>query len=765
MRYDDAEYFWLNDLGTPFPKMVMHPTMPNLNGKILDDDQFNSATPLRVGTDSVLLATGGKKNLYVAFVDVVNQDGQGYVTYTWPKPKTGGGVTTEFYPKLSYVKKFAPWGWLIGSGIYIDDVNNAVQDKAERDLLLAAGVGALFLLFASVMARAITQAEEKFRAVSASAQDGIIVIDDEGCITYWNAAAEHIFGYSQNEVMGKELHPLLAPERFLPSHRQGFSQFRTTGEGAAVGKTLELAAVRKSGIEFPIELSLSTAKFDNRMHAIGIVRDITDRKQTVADLERLNRALRTISRCNEVLVHASNENDLLQEMCHTIVENGQYCLAWVGYKEFDDAKSVQPVARFGVDEGYLDHASITWANVERGLGPTGTAVRDGAVQVNHNFATNPQLGPWRDEALKRGFAASIALPLVDESRTYGALTIYASEPDAFDAQEVNLLMELANDLAFGISAARIRAERDRALKDLQLSAKVFDGSKEGILVTDGQRNILAVNQSFTTITGYVAEEVLGRNPNVIKSDRHDNSFFANMWASINQTGHWMGEIWNRRKNGEVFPVLQSISAIRDQAGLVTNYIGFFADITYSKESEERIRHLTQYDALTGLANRSLLVDRLEQAIVHAGRTGRLVAVIILDIDRIKLINDSLGHVAGDIVLKQVADRLSVYIRPGDTVARLGGDEFMLVMSDLAHENDAVNLARKLLDVVAAPMVVDEQSMVVTASFGMALFPKNGELAASLLKNADAAMHRAKELGRNSVQFYRAGNECANVRAA
>ncbi|HEY6895621.1 MAG TPA: EAL domain-containing protein [Rhodocyclaceae bacterium] len=480
---------------------------------------------------------------------------------------------------------------------------------------------------------------------------------------------------------------------------------------------------------------------------------ITARKQAEIGLQRLNRALKTISRCNEVLVRAADEAELLQDMCRTIVEIGKYCFAWVGYAEQDAAKTVRPVARFGVEDGFLDQAGITWADEERGWGPTGAAIRSGTVQANQDFATNPLMKPWRAEALKRGYAGSIALPLLQGGRAFGALTIYAGEADAFDAHEVELLLELASDLAYGIAALRIRAEHDRALGDLQLAAKVFENSKEGILITDSESKILAVNRSFTEITGYDEAEVLGRNPRLLKSDRHDAAFFENLWASLDQADHWMGEIWNRRKNGDVFPALQSVSAVRNDQGVLTNYLGILSDISNRKESEERIRYLTQHDALTGLANRTLVTDRLEQALVFAHRAQRLVALVFLNIDRFKLINDSLGQAAGDILLKKVADRLAESTRPGDTVARLGSDEFVLVMSDVAVENDAEFLARSLLNIVAAPMMVAGQEVVVTASLGVALFPRDGESAAALMQHASAAMHRAKELGRNSIQFY------------
>ncbi|MGE5491959.1 MAG: EAL domain-containing protein [Actinomycetota bacterium] len=481
--------------------------------------------------------------------------------------------------------------------------------------------------------------------------------------------------------------------------------------------------------------------------------EIAERRRAETALQRLNRALRTLSRCNEALVHATDEGALLQETCRTIVDIGGYVFAWVGYAENDKGRSVHPVARFGLDDGYLDQTPMTWADGGQGKGPAGRAIRTGSIQVSHDSSGDQPPSPEGDGAVKGGYAADIALPLADRAGVFGVLVIHAGEPDAFDHQEIDLLADLARNLAYGIGALRTRNERDQALKDLQLAAKVFEDSTEGILITDAERRILAVNRSFTAMTGYREEEVLGLSPKVMRSDRHDAGFFENIWAAIHETGHWMGEIWNRRKNGEIFPVLQSISAIRDGQGVLTHYLGIFVDITNRKENEERIRYLTQHDALTGLANRSLLTDRLEQVLIHGSRNGRLVAVIALDLDHFKLINDSLGHAAGDALLKQTAERLSAFVRPGDTVARLGGDEFILLLSELDCENDAASLARRLSGVVAAPMQLADQEVVMTASLGVAVFPKDGEAADALMRNADAAMHQAKEQGRNSVQFY------------
>lgn len=488
-------------------------------------------------------------------------------------------------------------------------------------------------------------------------------------------------------------------------------------------------------------------------HFVAIFDVVSERKHSELGLARLNRALRTISRCNEVLVRAKDEGQLLEEMCRTIVETGGYRLAWVGYAEEDECKSVRPAAHYGENGNLLAEAGITWADEPRGQGPTGTAIRTGKVQVNMDFATDPRLAIWRDDALKQGLAGSIALPLADKGKTFGSLTIYAREAHAFDAKEVALLSELASDLAYGIVALRTEGERDKAWRDLQLAAKVFEASKEAILITDVERRILAVNKSFTEMTGYTEQESIGQQPSILGSSRHDSAFFANVWATLEQTDQWVGEIWDRRKDGEIFPTLQSISAVRDAQGALTHYVGILTDISDRKQSEEHIRYLTQHDALTGLANRTLATDRLEQALVYANRAQRLVVVALLNVDRFKLVVDTFGPLAGDAVLKLLAQRLSVHVRPGDTVARLAGDEFMVAMTDVASEGDATTLARAIHAIVAEPIMVDEQEVVLTASLGVAIYPKDGDSPDALLKNAGTAMHRTKELGRNSVQFY------------
>ena len=288
---------------------------------------------------------------------------------------------------------------------------------------------------------------------------------------------------------------------------------------------------------------------------------------------------------------------------------------------------------------------------------------------------------------------------------------------------------------------------------LRLAGHVFESSKEGIVITDAETRILAVNPAFCQITGHVAEDVIGQRPGMLSSGKHDAAFYRAMWKTIHETGSWSGEIWNRKKDGNCYPELINISTVRTESGAVLHYVGTFLDITERKEAEDRIRHLAEFDPLTQLPNRTLLNDRLTQAVAQAKREERQLAVIIIDLDRFKNINDSLGHAMGDRLLQEVAKRLHDIVRQSDTVSRLGGDEFVVLLTGLELRTSALPSARKILATLGQPYTIDEHELQITPSIGIALYPDNGTDGETLLKNADAAMYHAKNSGRNNFQFF------------
>jgi len=297
--------------------------------------------------------------------------------------------------------------------------------------------------------------------------------------------------------------------------------------------------------------------------------------------------------------------------------------------------------------------------------------------------------------------------------------------------------------------------------ELALLAKVVESTSEAVVLTDLDGNIVKVNEAFCRSSGYSEEEVIGRNPSIMKSGRHDAAFYEAMWKSIAERGWWAGEVWDRHKSGEIYPKWLTINKIVDERGLHCNYVGVSADITEVKASEERLQHLAYYDPLTGLPNRALFRDRLERAVSRCTRFGNRLAVIFVDLDRFKYVNDTLGHAAGDKLLVEVARRLSRRVRESDTVCRLGGDEFTLVLERLRSSDDAARLAESILDDLSAPMVIDGKTIFIGASMGISIFPYDDTTSDGLTRKADAAMYRAKELGRNNYRFVSGETEDAN----
>lgn len=296
-------------------------------------------------------------------------------------------------------------------------------------------------------------------------------------------------------------------------------------------------------------------------------------------------------------------------------------------------------------------------------------------------------------------------------------------------------------------------ERKRAEQTLLLNAHILNNISEGVAVTDAEQKFCFVNPAFTAITGYGPEEVIGKNPRLLSSGLMEKTFYGKMWGRIVETGRWQGEIIDRRKSGESYPEWLSISALKDEQGKISHYISVFADISERKAVEQRMTHMAQHDFLTGLPNRMLLLDRMAQAFTHARRVGRKAAVMFLDLDRFKSINDMLGHVVGDKLLQEVASRISRTSRSGDTVCRLGGDEFVVMLTDIERTDDVSGIADKLLESVAGTCLIEGHEVEITTSIGISIFPDDGDDGSELLQHADAAMYHAKQSGRNYYHFF------------
>lgn len=318
------------------------------------------------------------------------------------------------------------------------------------------------------------------------------------------------------------------------------------------------------------------------------------------------------------------------------------------------------------------------------------------------------------------------------------------------------LLTLLRDKVFAV-IDRAEHHLRQANAELAIAAATFE-AQEGIFITDASGTILRVNRAFTDITGYTADEAVGQNPRFLSSGRHDAAFYAAMWESIGRSGGWHGEIWDRRKNGEIYPEWLTITAVKAQQGAVSHYVGTMTDITARKVAEEEIRRLAFLDPLTRLPNRRLLQDRLQQALLASARSKHHGALLFLDLDKFKGLNDTLGHAMGDLLLQQIAQQLLACVREGDTVARLGGDEFVVLLADLSETAPAAAsqtqiVGEKILAAVNQTYQLGGHDYRSSASIGITLFCGQQETAEELLKRADRALYSAKAAGRNRLRFF------------
>ncbi len=427
----------------------------------------------------------------------------------------------------------------------------------------------------------------------------------------------------------------------------------------------------------------------------------------------------------------------------------------------DGEERMRAVMAAVAKESYLGKNCLACHNV-----PVGTVL--GAVTVEISLAkaaqTTRQFGL---HAVLAGVAACIPLTLF----IWMFISRIVSRPLALMTEGLNQIVD--GDIDESVSLPiyrldevgvttqafnRVMQKAGELIRQQRLSRMVFDNSLEGITVTDASSRIVMVNKAFTETTGYTAEEALGQTPALLKSGRQGADFYARFWKSIQEEDGWHGEIWNRRKDGVIYPQWISVAAVRNRKGQIEHYIAIFADITERKERERLMAHQALHDALTGLPNRRLFRDHLDQALAQTKRhPTRILAVMFLDLDRFKQINDTLGHEAGDTLLKGVANRLVHCVREVDTVARLGGDEFTILLPEISDESGAVVVAEKILKAMLAPISLGSESRIISTSIGISLYPRDGQNADILLQRADAAMYHVKGSGRAGWSFFSEGH--------
>jgi len=515
-----------------------------------------------------------------------------------------------------------------GVGFFAHDIAKAGLFNYWAYMLILSVIGLSLSTYVNEIEQGLDALKLKDSALNAAA-NGIVITDVKGRIKWANPAFSRSTGFTLREAFG------LNPRELVKSGKQDNAFYQSLWETILANKVWhgELVNRRKDGSLYDEEMTITpiTDEMGRVTNFVAVKQDITERKHAENIQEKLTRALTLLSKCNALLVYAENEQGILSDICKLAVETGGYMMAWVGFAENNVAKTVRSVAQSGYEEGYLDSVNIVWSDTEQGQGPTGTAIRMGETVINQNILTDPKMALWREAAIRRGYQSSIALPLISNKRVFGALNIYSDESDAFVKEEIVLLEELANDLAYGIQTLRTRAEHEAAKKKLEF--------------------------------------------------------------------------------------------------------------------------LAHHDPLTGLPNRLLLRDRFAQAAALANRERSGVAVLFLDLDNFKHVNDSLGHTIGDQLLIRAVERIHICIRDTDTISRQGGDEFIILLTNI-HDLATIDaVAQKIIDAFVEPFYIDNHTLTISFSIGISLFPDDGSDFDTLLKQADTALYQAKDAGRNTYRFF------------
>ncbi|MFT3733992.1 MAG: EAL domain-containing protein [Rhodocyclaceae bacterium] len=549
---------------------------------------------------------------------------------------------------------------------------------------------------------ALEDSEARLRSAFEQAAVGMALCAINGRLLRVNLRYCEIVGYTEAELLRKDFREITYPDDIEPN--ESLLDQLVLGEEKSVSMEKRLRRANGEIVWVNLTLSLVRTRRQGSSQFVEVIEDITARKQAAAELRESEGRMRLI-------LSAMREGVVMRDA------SGQVIIANAA------ARRTYGLAPDETFPPLFDPMGLRYFHEDGSPCPIDEL--PGARAMRTGRSTSAVVGVERRDASRVWFVAR-AEPLARDDRT-------GLHPVVFTMSD--------------ISAQR------RAEEELRLAATVFDNSVEAIMITDAQRRILSVNRAFCELTGFEASDAAGQMPQMLAASRFDASQIQLVWNNTERNGSWQGESMISRYDGSEFPGWQSISAVRDRAGTLTNFVAVFSDITERKASEARIAFLAHHDPLTALPNRTLFQDRLEQALARAERSEQKVALLFLDLDRFKTINDSLGHIAGDRLLRAVAERLSFCVRDTDTVCRQGGDEFLIVLSDLLDAEVPARIAEKILRKLAEPFDLEGHTLGTSFSIGIAVYPDDGRSTDVLMKNADTAMYHAKESGRNTYRFF------------
>lgn len=588
----------------------------------------------------------------------------------------------------------------------------------------------------------LRDSEAEMRALFAAMTDLVLVVDSQGRHCKIGQTQALPLGLPYEELLGKTLHEVLPPELadFFMANTQKV-----------------LATQQRSQIDYSMEIAGRETWYSAIVNPMSedkvlvVARDVTDRRHAEQRIVRLNRLYQVLSSIGQVIVRVKNRDELFVEACRIAVEQGEFLMSWIGL--IDQATyEIKPLAQWGDNTGYLKDICISVQPIPEGLGPTGIAAREGRFSLCNDYKNDPRLAPWRDRVAQAGFRSSAAFPIRLRERSIGAMSFYSGQVDAFDDDNIELLNELTSNISFALELLEQEEERRRAEAELERHMRVLDGilatSPDHFFLMDNEGRYLYASPGAPEIVGLRQQDIVGRNSTETQVPASMRDLFEAQRETVFVTGAPVTGETNLLTPRGMREFEYTINPIEDGHGTVMNVVVTVHDITDHKAIERQILYDALHDKLTGLPNRTLFMDRLDQAIAHTRRRQDSVfAVLILDLDRFKNVNDSLGHMAGDQMLIQVSHRLQECLRPGDTVARLGGDEFAILFGDIEDVEGPSALAHLIQDQLASPLAIMGHEVFTTASIGIALGTRDYAHASEIMRDTDIAMNRAKIKGK------------------
>ena len=571
---------------------------------------------------------------------------------------------------------------------------------------------------------------EVFSAVDTTPEVGFIIYQER--IVYANKAAQVLLGYSKEELCRMEIHEVVAPEYV--------SIVKETARRRLRGEQFE-----RIYREFPVKTKAGTIRYvfvytktvtwNNKPAGFVAFFDITKRV-------RYERLFKALSKVNDIMITALDEWALLREVCRILVEEAGFRLVWIGVPD-ERRGAIRPLQVCGQDDGYVEKLKIPISDGgPLAKGPTARAFREGRIAVNPDTRTNPDVEPWREEMLKRNFLSSCAIPLQVEGRTVAILNLYSHTPNMFTEEELEFLKEVQLDLSHAL-------ERIRKDKFYRMVNVAIERGHEWVMITDERGVILYVNEAVTRISGYRPEELIGKTPKVFKSGYHDERFYRKLWNTIKAGLTFQAVFVNRKKNGELFYLDQTIVPISLAEGEI-RFVSLGRDITTEMYLEEELTRLKYTDPLTGLPNRQGFIVSAELAIKKEGKSTHTLYVV--DIAGLAGINQVFGTKTGDQILKEVARRLKGIVFERDIVGRIGGDEFAVFVRNVS-EKEITTVTEKLLSTLMQPVEVGGRSVHLGVNIGAAVYPQDAKTINSLMEKAFSALSFSKREGENTYRFF------------